>query len=290
MTGSVYMDFFGGGTGLDQTFRLRTARLDADWRNSTVTLAFDKPLIAQRDPDSLAQVGVSALTGAGNLWLWQPQVRFEQRLPLGRQSGARAQFSVYQTAEAGTGLAADYGPTLAPSRPGYQARLELWGQRGESRRFEIAPGLHASSTRVLGGFVPSRIFTVDWLLRPAARVDFTGTFFQGKNVGIIGGLRQGVQVVNSHPFAVGATGGWAQVKVRLTPRLDFNGFGGQQDDRNRRLDPGDIAKNQTYGANLLYRLGSNVVAGLEFSQVRTTYLGTGKRINPHYDLAIAYLF
>jgi hypothetical protein len=290
MTGSVYMDFFGGGTGLDQTFRLRVARLDADWRNSSFTFAFDKPLIAQRDPDSLAQVGVSPLTGAGNLWLWQPQIRFEQRFRLPGQAGVRAQFSVYQTSEAGSGLGSEYGGTLAPARPGYQGRFEFYGQRGDTRRFEIAPGFHASSTRVLGLSVPSRIFTIDWLLRPASRIDFTGTFFQGENVGIIGGLRQGVNVVNRRPFAVEAVGGWAQVKVRLTPRLTLNTFGGQEDDRNAMLDPGAIAKNQSYGVNLMYRIGSNVMTGLEASQVRTTYLGTGTRINQHYDLAIAYLF
>jgi hypothetical protein len=30
--------------------------------------------------------------------------------------------------------------------------------------------------------------------------------------------------------------------------------------------------------------------GLEASQLRTTYLGLGVRINNHYDLALAYLF
>ncbi len=54
-------------------------------------------MIAPRDPDSLAQVGVSPLTGAGNLWLWQPQVRIEQRVGLGNSAGLRAQVSLFQT-------------------------------------------------------------------------------------------------------------------------------------------------------------------------------------------------
>jgi hypothetical protein len=291
MTGSVYMDFFGGGTGLNQTFRLRVASLDAGWKNTTVSFAFDKPILAPREPESLAQVGVSPLTAAGNLWLWQPQVRLEQRFAIGDQAGLRAQVGLYQTSEAGTGLATDYGDTLARARPGYEGRFEFWSQYGGNRRIEIAPGFHVSSTRVLGVPVPSRIFSIDWLIRPVGRVDFTGTFFQGENVGVVGGLRQGVTVFRDrNPVAVDAMGGWAQVKVRITPRLSFNGFGGQEDDRNRQLDRGGIAKNQSYGANLLYRLGSNILTGLEAAQVRTTYIGSGTHISQHYDLAIAYLF
>lgn len=288
VTGAVYMDFFGGGTGLNQAVRLRVATLDATWKNTTLGLAFDKPIISPREPDSLAQVGVSPLTAAGNLWLWQPQARVEQRISLSEQAGLRAQFGVYQTAESGTGLAGEY-PDLAKARPGYQGRFEFWAKSG-SRRIEIAPGFHASSTRVLGQSVPSRIFSIDWLFRPAARVDFTGTFFHGENTGVIGGLRQGVNVINGRAHTVRATGGWAQVTFRATSRTSFNVYGGQEDDRNRDLSLGAVGKNQGYGANIMYRLGSNILTSFESSQIRSTYLGSGTRINPHYDLAFAYLF
>jgi len=288
VTGAVYLDFFSGGTGLNQTARLRVSTLDATWKNTTLGLAFDKPIISPREPDSLAQVGVSPLTASGNLWLWQPQARVEHRISLNENAGLRAQFGLYQTSEGGTGLSTEY-PDLARSRPGYQGRFEFWKQSG-SRRIEIAPAFHASSTRVLGQSVPSRIFAVDWLIRPARRVDFTGTFFHGENTGVIGGLRQGVTVFNGRARAVQATGGWAQFTFRATERASFHFYGGQEDDRNRDLNTGGIAKNQSYGANIIYRLGSNILTSFESSQVRTTYLGSGTRINPHYDLAFAYLF
>jgi len=291
LTGSIYMDFFGGGTGLTQTMRLRVASLDAAWKDTTLTFAFDKPVIAPREPDSLSQVGVSPLTAAGNLWLWQPQARVEQRFALGDQAGLRAQFGVYQTSETGTGLGAtEYSATLARSRPGYEGRFELWANNGEHRRIEIAPGFHVSDTHVLGQTVPSRIFSIDWLIRPASRIDLIGTFFQGENVGVIGGLRQGVDIANGLARAVHATGGWAQLKVRIAPRLSMNVYGGQESDRVFDADDGGISRNLGYAANIMYRLGTNVVTGFEASQVRTTYLGIGTRLNQHYDLAIAYLF
>jgi len=288
VTGAAYMDFFGGGTGLNQTARLRVATLDATWKNTTLALAFDKPILSPREPDSLAQVGVSPLTAAGNLWLWQPQARVEHRISLNENAGLRAQFGLYQTSEGGTGLASEY-PDLARARPGYQGRFEFWKQSG-SRRIEVAPAFHASSTRVLGQSVPSRIFAIDWLIRPASRVDFTGTLFHGENTGVIGGLRQGVTVSHGNARAVQATGGWAQFTYRATERASFHVYGGQEDDRNRDLNVGGIAKNQSYGANLIYRLGSNILTSIETSQVRTTYLGSGTRVSPHYDLAFAYLF
>lgn len=292
ITGSAYADFFGGaGTTLNQLLRLRVASLNADWKTTTFTFALDKPIISPREPDSLAQVGVSPLTSAGNLWLWQPQVRIEQRFAMGSEAGVHAQFGVYQTSEGVTGIPTEYAGTLAKSRPGYQGRFEFWAQPSETHRVEIAPGFHLSSSRVAGISVPSRIFSVDWLVRPFSRIDLTGTFFHGENVGVFGGLRQGISFLyNDRVRAVEATGGWAQVKIRATSRLTFNFYGGQEDDRNGDLQKGAIAKNQTYAGNAMYRLGSNVLASFEASQTRTTYIGSGTRSFPHYDLGLAYLF
>lgn len=288
VSGSVYMDFFGGGTGLTQIVRLRVATIDIAWKNTTLGFAIDKPILSPREPDSLAQVGVSPLTDAGNLWLWQPQVRLEQRVAFGDNAGLRAQAGIYQTAESGAGLAALF-PNFARARPGYQTRWEFWAQSGK-RRIEIAPGFHASDTQAFGQSIPSRIFTTDWLIRPLSRVDLTGEFFDGENTGVLGGLRQGVSFLNGQPRPVHAIGGWAQVTLHMTQRAWFNFYSGQEDDRNSDLAAGAIGKNLSYGGNFIYRLGPNVLSSFEASQTRTTYLGSGTRMNPHYDLALAYLF
>jgi hypothetical protein len=288
VTGSVYFDLFGGTGGtLNQMMRLRVASIDSTWKDTTVTLALDKPLIAPMEPDSLAQVGVSPLTSAGNLWIWQPQFRVEQRFHFGETAGLRAQVGVWQTAEAGVGTV---GYTPAKARPGYQGHFQFWKDLGHGARIEIAPGFHYSDTHVAGQSVPSRVFAMDWLIRPIDRIDFSGTFFSGENVGVLGGLRQGVVIVGEIAHAVHATGGMAQLKIRATPRLTFNLYGGQEDDRNSDLLYGAIGKNQTYAANMVYRFGANVLTSFESSQTRTDYLGGIRRIFPHYDLAIAYLF
>jgi hypothetical protein len=74
------------------------------------------------------------------------------------------------------------------------------------------------------------------------------------------------------------------------PRLDMHFFNGQVDDANADLGTGSIGKNLLFGGNAYFRLAPNVLMGIEASQLRTTYIGQGVRINNHYDLALAYLF
>ncbi len=165
-SGSLYMDFFAGSLAPgNNLLHIRVATLDLNWKNTTITVGQDKPIISPREPMSLAQVGVSPLTGAGNLWDWQPQVRIEQRFSLGDNTGLRAQAGVYQTSESYSSvLPAYYASTLERARPGYEGRLEFF-HGNETRRIEIAPGFHVSDTHVAGMSVPSRIGSLDWLLK-----------------------------------------------------------------------------------------------------------------------------
>jgi hypothetical protein len=55
--GSMDLDLWGGSSSsLNHLVRLRVATIQVDWKNTSVTVGQDKPLIAPRDPDSLAQV------------------------------------------------------------------------------------------------------------------------------------------------------------------------------------------------------------------------------------------
>jgi hypothetical protein len=298
VSGSVYMDFFGGSTSsLNHLVRLRTAAINLDWARNSFSFGQLKPLISPRDPDSLAQVGVSPLTGAGNLWLWQPQARFEHRLALGRDGGLRAQVAVFQTSLLNT--TSDPNSYAAPlpaqdtehSSPGGEARLELWRHWSESSRLEIAGGFHVNRNHVGVFSLPSNIYSLDWFFRPVEKVEFSGMFFHGRNVAVLGALRQGFSVLpNGRWLSVRSNGGWAQMRFPVTSRLTFNLYGGQQDDNNSDLVYANVAKNQAYFGNVMYRLAPNVLVSLEGGQVRTSYYRLGNRLNDHYDLGIAYLF
>ncbi len=293
ISGSAFVDAWGGtpSSSLNHLIRLRTATVEIDWKNTTILAGQDKPIVSPREPNSLAQVAVSPLTGAGNLWLWSPQVRIDQRFAFGRQAGLTAQLGVYETSEPSYASRGGDGTVPSTPRPALEGRFEFWRKFGESARIEIAPGFHDSTSHAGGFSAPSHLFTVDWLIQPVSKVQFTGMFFTGENAAGLGGLRQGFTIFNDiRAVPVGTQGGWAQLSYLATKRLTFNIFGGRENDNAADLLSGDIHSNFMYAGNAIYRLGSNVLLGAEVSQVRTNYFLLPSRLNNHYDLSLAYLF
>src|SRR2546422_7981175 len=79
-SGEVDVDFFGGqlpssGGRTFPLIRLRRAVGTVQWSHAQLLFGEEAPLAAERNPRSLASVGVPGFAGAGNLWLWIPQVR-----------------------------------------------------------------------------------------------------------------------------------------------------------------------------------------------------------------------
>jgi hypothetical protein len=287
--GSVYMDFYNS----QEWIRLRTGSIELDWKTRSILVGVEKPIFNPREPSSLAQVGVSPLTGTGNLWYWLPQVRVEQDVKLGAASGVRARMGVVQTREVGPYDSTSYtGPAPAASRPGLEGRFEFFHNFSDARRLEIAPGFHTSTTHVGGFSVPSSLFSLDWFFNPLPALEFTGAFFSGQNVSSLGtgAINEGYVAYRHSAQAIDSKGGWGQFTVHAAKRLDAHLFTGLQTYRNPLLGAGDVSRNFLFGANLFYRLAPNVLLGPELSQLRTAYIGLGTRINNHYDLALAYLF
>jgi hypothetical protein len=287
LSAAIQMDFFAGSAStLNQIFRVRTASTRLDWSRTTLLVGQEKPIFSPRDPTSFTNVGVSPMTGSGNPWLWQPQVRVQQRFALGNDSELRADIGILQTNENAATIQPEFASTLARSRPALEGRFQF--RRGS---LEIAPGFHLSTTHVAGTSVPSNAASIDWSYSPWEKLQFTGFAFTGANLANVGTLRQGFSVLGpGEAIAIRSRGGWAQMAILPTSRLSFHLIAGQQDDNDNDLRFGGIGKNQTYVGNIMYRIGPNMIVSLERSQVRTTYLPGITRSNNHHDLAFAYLF
>src|SRR2546423_826156 len=113
-------------TDLNNVLRLRTASFGIDWESRSLMIAQDKPIFSPRNPDSLAHVGIPALAGAGNLWWWNPQIRFEQRIRIGDRSGLNAQIGLFETSERETRVPVNFTATLERVRPGLEGRFEYF--------------------------------------------------------------------------------------------------------------------------------------------------------------------
>ncbi|HVY92426.1 MAG TPA: hypothetical protein VHA14_06755 [Bryobacteraceae bacterium] len=287
-SGSAYFDFWGGSSAPgNNLFRVRLATIDLAWKNYTITVGQDKPIVSPREPMSLAQVGLAPLTGAGNLWDWQPQIRVERRFG-SDTAGRRAQAGIYETSEVAPATAP--AVTLERQRPGYEGRF-LFFRGSENRRIEFAPGVHLSTTHVNGQNIDSRLATMDWLIKPSSFFEISGAWFHGTNDAGLGAMRQGFTVLpGGQIIAVHATGGWSQLSLFPTSRISFHFFGGEEEDRASDLVANSVRRNISYAGNIVYKLAPNILAALEASQTRTDYISSGLRRNNHYDLALAYLF
>jgi hypothetical protein len=287
------MDFFTGGVSFNSTFRLRTGSISLDWKTTKVMVGIDKPIFNPRDPSSLAQVGISPLTGAGNLWLWLPQARVEQDFAFTNLTGLRARAGIVQTHETPPYEQSSTSPvTVAASRPGAEGRVEFYHHFDADRRLEVAGGFHESTTHAGGFSIPSRVYSADWFFNPFKPVEWTGFMFTGENVSNLGAgaINQGYAVYRHYASAITARGGWTQLTIHAVRRLDFHLFTGLQYYESAVLGAGDASRSLIYGANLFYRIAPNVLLGPEISQFRTVYIANGTRLTNHYDLALAYLF
>jgi len=292
VTGKPQLDLFGGSLLNTQNnlARLRTADVSLNWATRTLAFAVDKPIISPREPNSLSQLGISPFANSGNLWLWQPQIRYEERLKFSDSTGLRARLGVYQTNE--TQAAIPAGAKLSPSRPAFEGRFEFFHERTGGPRFELAPGFHVSRSLVSGSGVTSYAASLDWLVPLAPRLDWTGFAFTGQDLAGLGmaALRQSFTFRPNGVLPVRNRGGWTQASFHATSWFDVNLIAGLEDDFNRDLAPNGIARNLSYAANLRFRLTPNVVLGPEIMQIRTTYRISGIQLVDRYDLALGYLF
>jgi hypothetical protein len=222
---------------LDHTARLRTADIQLDWTNTSVMVGQDKPLIAPRDPFSLAQVGVSPFTDAGNLWLWSPQARVEERFKFGADSGLRAQLGLFemggtyltQTAE----NAIRISNVQSSAGPALEGRFEFWHKFGEHTRIELAPGFHTAQTTENWSFGDHRACSVS-----------TGSRIRGRKSSLLAHLRRRKYRGSRHHRAglfccwaygllraVPSIGGMGAVAWLATPKLTFHLIAGQHNNQ-----------------------------------------------------------
>ncbi len=288
VNGALSMDFYSASNS-DYAFRLRTGEISFDWANRSVTFGQDKPVIAPLQPTSFAHVGVPALTGAGNLWLWRPQVKYEERHAFTPNTAIVFDAALFSTAETATTVPS-LPSAVATGGPALQARLGFTHSWTDQTRFAVGLGVHESPSYIAGQSLPSRVISSDFLFKPLHWLEVTGTVFRGENFANLGGLPVSLASVGNNLIPVKGTAGWMQLALPLTRRFTFDAYAGRQVNAARGLSPFQIAGTLIYAANILYRVGPNVVLGIEAGRENVAYANHTLILANRYDATLAYLF
>jgi hypothetical protein len=317
-SGSVKFDFAGGfpGTpngGTQGLVRLRTGVVRLDWENTSLIAGQDSLFLSPLAPSSLASLAVPALAYSGNLWSWTPQVRVEHRFQLGETSKLLLQGAVMDNLTGdvpGTNFATN--ATTTPSfgersgQPAYAVRIAwthgLWGQ---SMTFGSG-GYYSRQDWGFGRTVDGWAGTLDLALPLGRVVEFDGEFYRGRALGgLAGGIGQTAiwHSPLSDPltqvYGLDSMGGWAQLKFKVTPKLELNGAFGQDNPFASELRTlgGNVgfynevlSRNLTPMANVIYRPRSNLVTSVEYRYLRTYPLDSLPNTAHHVDLSVGYIF
>lgn len=309
----VEFDFAGGFPSTPNGFamglvRLRTGTIRLDWANTSIIAGQDRLFFSPLAPTSLATLAVPALSYAGNLWAWTPQVRIEHRFVLSDASSFSVQGGILDS------LSGDYPvvpyvryPTWGEmsGQPAYAARVSL-SQRVLGQNITV--GLGGYYGRQTWGFsrnVDAWAGTTDVTLPLGKLFEFTGEFYRGRAVaGLGGGIGQSVLFTGSF-IDPGTTfkgldsmGGWAQLKFKPRTNFEINGAIGLDNPfanelRSYNSNPvylGSYSRNMSPLVNFIYQVRSDVLFSTEYRRLQTTVLDSGSNKANLIHLSLGYIF
>jgi hypothetical protein len=322
LSGVFEADFFGGfpAIGVGEDFglvRLRLAYGRVDWEHFAVVAGQDWAVFSPSNPVSIAAAAIPQMTAAGNLWARLPQIRIEWH------GGDRVKW-LGQAAV----LAPDTGdfPPVASSlfllQPGagarsrvpyFQARVaatrENWLGLGKAATLGASVHYGRGRTSATPGNLDldSVGAALDWNFPVAPRLSLLGEAFYGRNLAgfqaaVFQGVnsdfavRSGMALVPAGARAIGTRGGWAQLGFAPpgTEKLTFYGGYGLDDPRDAdliSLTPHDWRlRNQAWAVSFLHKPLPQVSWGVEFRQLETQFLQSGRRTNNHVNLGLTVSF
>jgi hypothetical protein len=311
---NVQLDFSGGfpSTPNGVNFglvRLQTASLRLDWQHTSLIAGQDSLFISPLSPTSFASLSTPAFAYAGNLWGWTPQLRVEHRFDLPNQQSLTLAGGILdnldwqpptdqysRSAQAGerSGQPA-YAVRAAWSRPvfGHPLSFAVAGYYGRQ---------HWSWDRYVDGWAGM----TDWQVPILRRLILSGEFYRGRGAGTLGaGIGRAV-LFGGDPFysstsirGLDSEGGWTQLKLQLTPKLELNGvfaddnaFAG--DVRGFAVDANNfitiLGRNRGALANIVFRPRSDLLFSAELRRLRSFPVYSDSSVTNQVNLSMGILF
>jgi hypothetical protein len=289
----MQLDFAGG---FSQTLngvtlglaRLRTGVVRLEWPRTTIVAGQDGLFFAPTSPTSFASLSQPALSNAGNLWAWTPELRMEHRFDVSEESSITVQAGVLDGL-AGEPPSSEYlrQPTAGEksSQPAYAAHVG-WLRTHSAQTIKLGTGIYYS--RQNWGFsrrIDAWAALADWELPIGRLFQLSGEFHRGRAIGGLGG-GIGQSVLFNGPLSsattdvigINTTGGWAQLKFKPLSKLEFNGAVGQDNpyaaDITYLSSPQGyvnprLVRNRGGLVNAILRPRSDLVFSLEYHRIQT---------------------
>ena len=309
----IKFDFAGGfpntpnGTMLGLV-RLRTGTVRMDWANTSIIAGQDFLFFSPLAPTSLASFALPALSYAGNLWAWTPQVRIEHRVHFSDTSSLLLQGGIldslsgdlpYSTYERYPSWGEESG------QPAYAARM-AWSQRILGQNLTLGSGgYYGRQYWGFGRHVDGWAATADITMPLGKYFDLTGQFYRGRALGGLGGgigqdVVTGGSIIN--PVLVqglDSVGGWTQLKFKPVAKLEVNGALGIDNpfDSELRRFPASgsyygvsLARNVSPFVNFIYQVRSNVMFSLEYRYLKTYVVEDEAYSANHINVSLGYIF
>jgi len=295
-SGEIDVDFFGGqqpapGNRTFPLLRMRRAIATVQWTHVQLMLGQETALVSDRNPRSLAGVGVPDFSLAGNLWFWIPQVRvtaeYGYTLRLAVQGAVLAPIS--GATQGAVATQADSGERTG--RPYLEARVRLgWGPTDDPS--EVAIGGHIGWLRGLDSLtgdslLTSRAVTFDTRLK-LGPAELIGEAFAGQAIAGLGGGAVG-QNAGVAGAPVHTKGGWGQLNFRPRRGWMFGGGCGIDDPKDADVLPNGRFRNFVCEGHVEWRPPGPLVFGFEFRRFQTRYQAGDFTVN-HLNLAAGFRF
>ncbi len=293
--------------------RLRTAAIRLDWKNTSVIAGQDNLFLSPQYPTSFASLIVPALTYAGNLWSWTPQLRVEHRFEFADHSTISLQGGVLDPVTGETPNDFTYIWYRMPDageesrQPAFAARV-AYSHPFLGRTFTVGAGgyysrEHWGFTRNVNGYAA----TADLNLPLSRQFTLSGFLYRGQAIGGLGAALSRSVVYNgpltdpaTSVLPLNSVGGWAQLKYQPLAKLEFNAafgldnpfaadiryFGGQTQSY---TDPFVTRNGEGYG-NVIYRPRSDLLFSLEYRRLRTFTIYDNSYEAGQLNMAMGVLF
>jgi hypothetical protein len=272
--------------------RLRTAHAVLQWKDTEAYFSLDRPIFSPDAPTSLIAVAVPALAWSGNLWTWNPQVGVTQDLGIEGSRDVRLQAALIDVGDAPltpvvSSATSTPASTAERSRwPGAEARVALLGSKSNDEGNHFGAGGYFSPHLIFPGHsFDAWAGTLDMKLLLPAHLELTGNFYRGQALGGLGGGAYKDFAYSYDPNSgdyyyrpLDDVGGWAQLKEKVSERLEFNAAFGLDDvfaDELRSYSvPGgtmyqNLARNHTYTGNVIYSPNAYLLFSLEYRHLES---------------------